>query len=159
MISHGTESDILCLKSIKNSLEDPNNYLTYSWNFSNNFEGYICRFNGVECWHPDENRVLNIKLSNMGLKGQFPRGFENCSTITGLDLSFNEFSGPIPADISSMLPFLTSIDLRNNKFTGEIPIALANCTYLNALKLDNNMLTDLCTIGKTDINNMVRRTP
>jgi len=54
MTSQSTETDIFCLKSIKNSLEDPNNYLTSSWNFNNKTEGFICRFNGVECWHPDE---------------------------------------------------------------------------------------------------------
>ncbi|CAJ2678288.1 unnamed protein product [Trifolium pratense] len=141
MISHGTETDILCLKSIKNSFEDPNNYLTSSWNFNNNTEGYICKFNGVECWHPDENRVLNLKLSNMGLKGQFPRGIVNCTMLTGLDLSVNDLSGPIPSDISEILRFVTSIDLSYNRFTGEIPTTLANCTYLNTIKLDNNMLT------------------
>ncbi|CAJ2678296.1 unnamed protein product [Trifolium pratense] len=124
-----------------NSLEDPNNYLTSSWNLNNNTEGFICDFDGVECWHPDENRVLNLKLSNMGLKGQFPRGIVNCTSLTGLDLSVNDLSGPIPSDISEILRFVTTIDLSANRFTGEIPTALANCTYLNTLKLDDNMLT------------------
>jgi len=141
MTSQSTDTDIFCLKSIKNSLEDPNNYLTSSWNFNNKTEGFICRFNGVECWHPDENKVLNLKLSNLGLKGQFPRGLENCSSLTGLDLSVNELSGSIPSDISRIPKFVTSVDLSSNKFTGEIPIALANCTYLNTLKLSQNMLS------------------
>ena len=59
----GTDSDIFCLKSVKRTLDDPYNYLQ-SWNFNNNTEGYICKFTGVECWHPDENKVLNLKLSN-----------------------------------------------------------------------------------------------
>jgi hypothetical protein len=140
-IIYGTETDILCLKNIKKSIQDPNNYLTSSWNFNNNTEGYICRFNGVECWHPDENRVLNLKLSNMGLKGQFPRGIINCSSLTGLDLSVNDLSGTIPEDISSLLTFVTSLDLSSNAFSGEIPGSLANCTYLNSLKLNKNQLT------------------
>jgi hypothetical protein len=61
--------------------------------------------------------------------------------MTGLDLSVNDLSGPIPSDISEILTFVTSIDLSSNKFIGEVPTALANCTYLNALKLDKNMLT------------------
>lgn len=73
-LSHATLNDIECLKSIKNSLEDSSNYLTTSWNFNNNTEGFICKFTGVDCWHPNENKVLNIHLSDMGLKGQFPRG-------------------------------------------------------------------------------------
>ncbi|KAK7363009.1 hypothetical protein VNO77_05137 [Canavalia gladiata] len=141
MIGDGLDTDILCLKSIKDSLGDPFHYLSSSWNFDNQTEGFICRFNGVECWHPDENRVLNLKLSNMGLKGEFPRGIRNCSSLTGLDLSINGFTGLIPSDISELLPYATSIDLSSNKFNGEIPPSLANCSFLSILKLDNNILS------------------
>ncbi|KAK9282556.1 hypothetical protein L1049_005477 [Liquidambar formosana] len=140
-LSYGTETDIYCLKTIKNSLEDPYNYLNSSWNFNNNTEGYICKFTGIECWHPDENKVLNIKLSDMGLKGQFPRAIKNCSSLTGLDLSSNKLYGTIPNDISELLQFVTTLDLSSNNLSGEIPGSLANCTYLNILKLDNNRLT------------------
>ncbi|KAK7301472.1 hypothetical protein RJT34_12337 [Clitoria ternatea] len=140
-MTYGTETDIFCLKSIKDSLEDPNNYLKSSWDFNNNTEGFICRFNGVECWHPDENRVLNLKLSNMGLKGQFPRGIVNCSSLTGLDFSINKLSGTIPGDVSKLIPFVTSLDLSSNEFSGAIPVSLANCTFLNTLKLDQNRFT------------------
>ena len=66
-ISSGEQSDIDCLKSIKHSLKDPYDYLNTSRNFSNYTKGFICKFTGVECWHPDENRVLNLRLSDMGL--------------------------------------------------------------------------------------------
>ena len=91
-ISNGTETDIYCLRSIKESLEDPYNYFK-SWNFINNTEGFICDFVGVECWNSDENKVFNIKLKNMGLKGHFPREIENCTLIKGLDQSGNELTG------------------------------------------------------------------
>ncbi|XP_061368545.1 probably inactive leucine-rich repeat receptor-like protein kinase At5g48380 isoform X2 [Gastrolobium bilobum] len=139
-MTYGTETDIFCLKNVKNSLQDPYNYLQ-SWDFNNKTEGYICKFTGVECWHPDENRVLNLKLSNMGLKGQFPRSIQNCSSLTGLDLSINRLSQTIPQDISTLLKFVTTLDLSSNDFTGDIPLSLANCTYLNSLKLDQNQLT------------------
>lgn len=140
-MTYGTVTDILCLKNIKNSLQDPNNYLGSSWNFDNDTEGFICKFNGVECWHPDENRVLNLKLPSMGLKGKFPHGIRNCSSLTGLDLSNNNLSGSIPEDISTILEFVTSLDLSSNNFSGPIPKTLANCTYLNTLKLEQNQLT------------------
>ncbi|GKV50875.1 hypothetical protein SLEP1_g57555 [Rubroshorea leprosula] len=139
--SIGLQSDIDCLKSIKHSLEDPYGYLTATWDFNNNTDGFICRFTGVECWSPDENKVLNIQLSGMGLKGQFPRGISGCSSLTGLDLSNNELFGPIPSDISRILPFSTTLKLSSNNFSGEIPKSLANCTYLNVLNLDHNQLT------------------
>ncbi|KAF8391750.1 hypothetical protein HHK36_021984 [Tetracentron sinense] len=140
-LSYGTATDIECLKTIKESLEDPFRYLNSSWNFQNDTEGFICKFTGVECWHPDENRVLNIRLSDMGLKGQFPRGIEKCTSLTGLDLSSNQLSGSIPSDISKIVPFVTTLDLSFNSFSGQIPFSLTNCSYLNVIKLDNNRLT------------------
>lgn len=137
-LSYGTKEDIACLKSIKDSLEDPFNYLNSSWNFNNDTEGFICKFTGVECWHPDENRVLNLRLTDMGLKGRFPRGIKNCSSMTGLDLSSNKLYGPLPDDISKLVGFLTTLDLSSNNFSGSIPDNLGNCTYLNTLKLDHN---------------------
>ncbi|KAL9239664.1 hypothetical protein vseg_013966 [Gypsophila vaccaria] len=137
-LSYGIENDIECLKSIKESLEDPNDILKSSWNFSNNTKGFICSFNGIDCWNPSENRVLNIRLSNMGLKGSFPLGIVMCADLQRLDLSFNNLSGVIPSNISAIIPYVTSFDLSSNSFSGEIPVNLANCTYLNDLALDNN---------------------
>lgn len=135
---YGTVTDIQCLKRLKASV-DPNNKL--HWTFDDNKEGSICTFNGVECWHPNENRILSLRLSSMDLKGQFPDGLENCSSMTSLDLSSNSFSGPIPVDISKRLPYITNLDLSYNSFSGEIPESLANCTYLNDVRLQNNKLT------------------
>ncbi|KAE8663248.1 leucine-rich repeat receptor-like protein kinase [Hibiscus syriacus] len=140
-LRHASQDDIDCLKSIKDSLEDPFGYLNSTWNFNNNTEGFICRFTGIDCWHPDENRVINIKLSDMGLKGVFPRGIEKCKSMTGLDLSSNSLYGSIPSNISDLIYFVTTLDLSSNNFSGEIPPALANCSFLNLLKLDNNRLT------------------
>ncbi|KAG4120551.1 hypothetical protein ERO13_D11G150500v2 [Gossypium hirsutum] len=140
-LSYASQEDIDCLRSIKDSLEDSLGYLNSSWNFDNTTEGFICRFTGIDCWHPDENRVLNIRLADMGLKGVFPQGIVKCKSITGLDLSSNKLYGPIPSNISQIILYVTSLDLSSNKFSGEIPPALANCSFLNILKLDYNSLT------------------
>lgn len=137
-LSYGTESDIACLKSIKASLQDPNNYLSSSWNFDNTTEGYICKFMGIDCWHPDENRVLNIRLGDLGLKGEFPVGIRNCTSVTGIDFSNNDLHGQLPNNISHIIGFATMLDLSFNNFSGNIPPEIANCTYLNSLKLDHN---------------------
>ena len=138
-VSSATEPDVYCLKSVKDSLEDPYNHFS-SWDFANQTEGFICRFAGVDCWKPEESRVLNLALSNMGLKGQFPPGIENCTSLTGLDLPRNELQGPIPSDISKRLPYITNLDLSFNNFSGEIPSSIANLSFLNVLKLDHNQL-------------------
>ncbi|KAG5240064.1 inactive leucine-rich repeat receptor protein [Salix suchowensis] len=126
-VSDGTATDIECLKSIRESLQQKRRFL--------------CRFMGVECWHPDENRVLNIRLTDLGLKGQFPIGIQKCTSLTGLDLSHNKLSGSIPENISKILPYVVTFDLSFNNFSGGIPRDLANCSFLNELKLDNNRLT------------------
>lgn len=140
-LCYGSEADIQCLRSIKQSVIDPIGVLKSSWNFNSATAGFICKFTGVECWHPDEDRVLNLRLSNQGLQGPFPQGLQNCSSITGLDLSSNNFSGPIPPDISRQMPYMQYLDLSYNSFSGSIPQNISNMTYLNGLNLQHNQLS------------------
>jgi len=162
-----TASDVLCLQRLKGSLGDPNGALS-SWNFSHNAtEGHdICRFTGVECWPDYKNRVMFLHLGNLGLQGSFPRGLQFCKILTTLNLSVNSLSGPlpadislqmpyvthlnlshnrfsgeIPADISRRLPFIMALDLSNNSFSGEIPRTIADLPYLNTLNLQSNSLS------------------
>lgn len=136
------EDDILCLKSIKQSLQDPHNYLT-SWKFNNRSTGpgFICAFTGVQCWNLVENRVLGIDLGSFGLRGKFPTGISKCQSLTSLNLSHNNLYGPIPVNVSTMLPFLVTLSMSSNDFSGEIPASLGNCSYLNVLELDRNRLS------------------
>ncbi|CAH2044794.1 unnamed protein product [Thlaspi arvense] len=134
------EANVNCLKSIKAQVKDPNNYLS-SWVFGNNTAGYICKFSGVTCWHDDENRVLSINLNGLGLTGEFPHGIKECSDLTGLELSRNNFSGPLPANISSLIQSVTILDLSDNRFSGEIPVMISNITFLNTLLLQRNQFT------------------
>ncbi|CAN4098629.1 unnamed protein product [Withania somnifera] len=140
-VCYAVQSDIDCLKSIQDSLEDPLGSLNSTWKFDNLTEGFICKFNGIQCWHPDENKVLSISLPEMGLKGEFPRGLRNCTSMTSLDLSSNKLHGSLPSDISKYIGFMVILDLSSNQFSGEIPVNLANCSFLNSLKLDNNNFT------------------
>lgn len=136
-----SDRDIQCLKSVQQSVTDPTGVLKSSWNFGNDSNGFICRFTGVECWHPDENRVLSLRLGNLGLQGSFPQGLQNCSDMTGLDLSSNNFTGPIPPDISRQMPYLTTLDLSYNGFSGSLPQNISNMTYLNLLNLQHNQFS------------------
>uniref|UniRef100_A0A7N2MUL3 Protein kinase domain-containing protein n=1 Tax=Quercus lobata TaxID=97700 RepID=A0A7N2MUL3_QUELO len=99
-LSSGTLSDISCLKSIRDSLEDPLNHIATSWTFNNLTEGSICGYVGVSCWYISENR-----------------GLVDCSELIILDLSGNEISGSIPRDISEILPAVEVLKLSNNNLS------------------------------------------
>ena len=92
-------------------------------------------------WNPDGNEVLNIRLSVMMLRGQFPRGIKRCTRFTGLDLLANELSGPLSFDMAELVPFISKLDLSRNKVSGKIRKSFSNCSYLNVLRLDHNQLT------------------
>ncbi|KAF8095610.1 hypothetical protein N665_0329s0029 [Sinapis alba] len=140
LIDATNEANVNCLKTIYSQVKDPNGYLT-SWVFGNKTAGYICKFSGVTCWHDDENRVLSIKLSGYGLTGEFPRGIKLCSDLTALDLSRNNFSGPLPSNITNIIPLVTVLDLSYNQFSGPIPSSFSNVTFLNSLLLQHNQFT------------------
>ncbi|CAO2182079.1 unnamed protein product [Urochloa humidicola] len=135
----GSELDVTCLKTLKQSVVDPSGMLESSWNFDNTTNGFICRFTGVECWSPTDRRVHALNLSNFGLEGQFPRGLEYCKGLYVLDLSNNKFSGLIPWNITLQATYLTFLDLSYNSFSGEIPIDM--CRYLNVLNIQHNHLS------------------
>ncbi|TMW88903.1 hypothetical protein EJD97_017932 [Solanum chilense] len=119
-ICNAVQSDIDCLKSIKNSLEDPLNFLNTTWKFDNQTEGFICKFAGIQCWHPDETRVLSIVLPDMRLKGAIPSNIASCSFLSSLRLEDNKLEGPIPPEIGS-LGRLKNFNVTNNLLTGPVP--------------------------------------
>ncbi|XP_074278359.1 probably inactive leucine-rich repeat receptor-like protein kinase At5g48380 isoform X2 [Silene latifolia] len=87
----------------------------------------------------------------MGLKGDFPLGIEDCTSLTGLDLSGNNFGGPIPSNISKVIPDVTTLDLSDNNFSGVIPENLANCSYLNDISLDHNQFSGSIPLELADL--------
>ncbi|KAM3334407.1 hypothetical protein ACQJBY_029056 [Aegilops geniculata] len=136
-------SNIQCLKDLKQSLIDPNGRLEPSWNFTvvdraDVYSDAICSFTGVVCWSSGDSRVLSLSLGNLGLEGPFPRGLELCTSMTALDLSNNNFSGPLPEHISQQMAYITYLDLSNNSFSGVIPASIGNMTYLSTLALRHN---------------------
>ncbi|XP_044977948.1 probably inactive leucine-rich repeat receptor-like protein kinase At5g48380 [Hordeum vulgare subsp. vulgare] len=142
---HGiSDSDLQCLKDLKQSLIDPNGILEAGsenespWNFT---DSPMCDFIGVVCWNPFDDRVLSLRLGNLGLEGPFPRGLELCTSMTTLDLSGNNFTGPLPERISEQMPYVSFLDLSNNSFSGGIPASIMNMTYLNVLVLQHNQFT------------------
>ncbi|EFJ37976.1 hypothetical protein SELMODRAFT_164132 [Selaginella moellendorffii] len=134
------QTDLECLSEFRLSVIDQSGYLS-SWSANSSSSSSICNAVGVQCLHPSEAKIYSLSLRAAGLSGSFPRGLDKCSSLTGLDLSGNSFSGAIPADLCKSLPFLVRLDLSGNDFSGSIPGELSQCQYLNALDLQQNHLT------------------
>ncbi|KAF2316077.1 hypothetical protein GH714_040872 [Hevea brasiliensis] len=72
--------------------------------------------------------------------GLYSSGVLKLPNVVRLDLSFNNFSGPLPVEISQM-PSLKYLILAYNRFNGSIPKEYGNLTGLQALDLSFNSLT------------------
>ncbi|XP_031131952.1 receptor like protein 21-like [Ipomoea triloba] len=59
--------------------------------------------------------------------------------MSGLDLSFNNFTGPIPQEIG-LLSDIHSLNLSHNQFTGSIPTTFSNLKQIECLDLSHNRL-------------------
>ncbi|KAL4317631.1 hypothetical protein AHAS_Ahas15G0404400 [Arachis hypogaea] len=70
--------------------------------------------------------VVTIDISNNKLSG-----------LLGLNLSYNNLSGEIPAMIGDMRS-LESLDFSHNHFFGAIPSSMSSLTFLSHLNLSNN---------------------
>ena len=84
-------------------------------------------------------KLTHIDLSNNNYSGPIPTGFGGMAVLKVLILSQNEFTGNVPADILSNTN-LSILDLSNNKLTGGVPAAISSMTGLEYLSLSENNL-------------------
>ncbi|XP_010553235.1 PREDICTED: receptor-like protein 12 [Tarenaya hassleriana] len=80
-----------------------------------------------------------IDLSSNDFQGPIPDAIGELKELCILNLSRNAFTGPIPSVLSN-LQQLESLDLSSNNLTGEIPKELTNLNFLSYLNLSNNQL-------------------
>ncbi|XP_050259360.1 probable LRR receptor-like serine/threonine-protein kinase At1g74360 isoform X9 [Quercus robur] len=118
---------------IPDSLPSLNN-LTFLDLSRNNFGGDIQEIFG---------KFTQVKFlvlhSNLYIGGIYTSGILKLPNISRLDLSFNNFSGPLPVEISEM-PSLKFLILAHNEFSGTIPSEYGNLSRLQALDLSFNRL-------------------
>ncbi|KAM0954754.1 hypothetical protein ACFX2A_023726 [Malus domestica] len=79
-----------------------------------------------------------VDLSTNRFEGPLPLWSSN---ITMLYLRDNLFSGPIPRDISEVMPSLTDLDISQNSLNGSIPLSMGNLSQLTTMVLSNNLLS------------------
>ncbi|KAK2983501.1 hypothetical protein RJ640_023035 [Escallonia rubra] len=82
--------------------------------------------------------LSDLDLSHKSISGSFPN---LPSSVIGLGLSHNLFSGPLPRDIGDMMPALVILNLSDNLFNDSIPISLCKMTSMLRMDLSRNRLS------------------
>ncbi|KAL6964038.1 hypothetical protein U1Q18_035091 [Sarracenia purpurea var. burkii] len=140
-------SDIAALQAFKSSINPttiPRFSCLASWNFSSDpcspprVTHFTC---AVTCSSTgDHYRVTQITLDPAGYSAVLSPLISQLTHLSILDLSENNFSGPIPSSLSS-LPNLQSLVLHSNSFSGSIPPSITNLVSLKSLDLSRNSLS------------------
>lgn len=132
---HENSVDLQALLVFKQGISsDPKGALS-SWNTNTHF----CRWNGVNCNVTRPLRVTELNLTGQGLSGQISSSLGNLTFLNTLDLSKNNFIGPLP--LLRNLQHLQNVQLYKNLLDGIIPTdAFTNCSSLTTLVISKNFL-------------------
>jgi hypothetical protein len=108
------------------------------WNQADDWllTAFPCSWYGVTCQF---SSVTGLELTSNNLSGSIPAELANLSNLVHLAISYNNLSGTIPSWLGN-LQFLETLDLRYNQFSGSIPPQLGNLSNLTDLSLGNNQL-------------------
>ena len=106
----------------------------WSWATDRSLENW----NGVTT--DGNGRVTELDLSDNNLTGSIPAELGNLSSLTVLNLWNNNLTGSIPAELGN-LSTLTRLDLGNNNLSGFIPPELGRLSNLTTLDVSSNDLT------------------
>ena len=81
-------------------------------------------------WLQQQRGIYSLDISSTGLEDEFPDWFWSAfSHATSLDISNNQISGSLPADLDRMA--FKKLILNSNRFTGPIPALPNNITWLD----------------------------
>ena len=100
--------------------------------------GTECQWLGVSC--SEDQHIIEISLSNNGLKGEIPKELATLKRLQKLDLSRNGLKGSIPLEIGELTNLIT-LSLYSNQLSGKIPSELSHLSQLEKLSLSNNDLS------------------
>ncbi|KAK6126934.1 hypothetical protein DH2020_039321 [Rehmannia glutinosa] len=80
--------------------------------------------------------LQNFSMVSCGVSANIPP-FENCKSVSVIELRLNNLSGDIPKSVSNCKHLLI-MDLANNNLTGSIPAELASSSSLRLLNVSYN---------------------
>lgn len=101
---------------------------------------------GQDLEYYDNGLLRTLDLSANNLSGEIPAQVFNLVQLQSLNLTRNHFTGKISRDIGDMKN-LESLDLSDNKLVGEIPVTTSTLSFLSFLNLSNNYLVGQIPVG------------
>ncbi|CAN0858026.1 LRR receptor-like serine/threonine-protein kinase FLS2 [Linum grandiflorum] len=143
-ITHVPDSD--ALRALKESIDPVTitaSSFLYSWDFSVDPCDSSGAFLGVLCSFPLDNstsRVVAIGLDAAGYDGFLTHEIGNLTELATLDLTNNNFRGPIPETIVNLRQ-LTKFLISENLFTGQIPEGITKLKKLEEIDISHNHLS------------------
>lgn len=127
-------TDRAALVALYNAAGGPQWTNDWSWATDRPLENW----NGVST--DGNGRVTELDLSDNNLTGSIPAELGNLSSLTVLNLWNNDLGGEIPPELGS-LANLAEVRIGYNNFIGEIPPELGNLSNLTRLDLGENSLS------------------
>ncbi|KZV25688.1 tyrosine-sulfated glycopeptide receptor 1 [Dorcoceras hygrometricum] len=110
--------NVLCCHEVeRDSLLSFHRYISAAAPLNWTYSADCCEWEGVTCSSSD-GRVSHLSLPSRGLRGTiFPTFVLNLTSLSHLNLSRNQFSGPVP---DSLFRRLQTLDLSYNRLSGAI---------------------------------------
>ncbi|KAK4487096.1 hypothetical protein RD792_006411 [Penstemon davidsonii] len=92
-------------------------------------------------WVQMQKELEYLEMNNCSISDTLSKSLYNSKNLTSLYLSNNHIQGPIPNNISQMLPFLNYLFLDQNRINGSLPDSLCGLKYLLLMDLSKNNLS------------------
>ncbi|KAJ4787261.1 Leucine-rich receptor-like protein kinase family protein [Rhynchospora pubera] len=127
------------------------------WNYTSISES-PCNLTGVTCSSFSPFPIISLNFSGIGLTGQLATSVPHlCSLphIKSLDLSSNNFTGPIPSELFNCST-LETIHLEENFLSGPIPTTIFWSRHLATVNIGSNSLTGMIPIPQVEVRPMLQ---
>ncbi|KAI4357122.1 hypothetical protein L6164_001090 [Bauhinia variegata] len=128
-------TDKEALISFKSQLSSDSPHPLSSWDQNSS----PCNWTGVFCNNLDDNRVIALNLSGLGLSGPISPHIGNLSFLESLQLQNNQITGAIPDQIGNLFR-LRILNMNSNRIQGKLPYSITNLTQLQLLDLSSNQI-------------------
>ncbi|KAK4487065.1 hypothetical protein RD792_006380 [Penstemon davidsonii] len=92
-------------------------------------------------WVQMQKELEHLSIKNCSISDTLSNSLNNLKNLNYLDLSNNHIQGPIPNNISQMLPFLERLYLDKNSINGSLPDSLCEIKSLQLMDLSRNHLS------------------